>query len=427
MSLGIALTMATSLAFGIAPAMLLTRAHASRALREAGRDGSLRSSRSHRVVVAAQVALTSVLLVTASLLGETVLRLSAASVGFDARRVILATVRYPTAPAVPAGARPARTVAVLERLTAVPGVTDVAAVSTAPFSGGSGSSSLKIEGRVSERDAVAFRQVVTGGYFSTLAIPVLKGRRFTSSDAPGSHVSVVSAGFERRYMDGDAVGKRFTLNGIVHDVVGVVGDTKHREYTDTEGATFYVLHRQLPNWAVTTFLVRVSLDPDLLVPTIRSALERHDSSMAVATVDSMERLLTRTIAEERYRALLSLIFAGAALLLSAVGIYGVAVRSVTARVREFGVRSALGASPTTQLRLVLAECFRLVAAGLTLGLLAAFGATRFVESLLFGVTSTASHTFVIVSVVLGIVALVGSAVPAYRASRIDPVVALREG
>ena len=422
----VALMMAVTVVFGVSPVLANRALSPARAIREGAWGSGQRWSRSQRAVVTLQIGLATLLLITAGLLGETLLRLQSVPVGFQAGNLAMASVRYPAAPVVPAPQRPARTDAILTALSAVPGVTHVAAVSTAPFSGGSGSSSITIEGQTGDRDPTAFRQVVTDGYFETMRIPIMKGRAFMSSDAPGAYAAVVTAEFERRLLGGHGVGKRFTLNGNVHEVVGVAGDTKHRRYREDPGPMFYILHRQVPNWPIATFVVRTAGEPEAIVGTLRETLQHHDPRMALTAVESLSASMSRSVAEEQYRATLTVAFAFAAVLLAGIGLYGLIARSVSLRVREFGVRAALGATPGAMLRLVLGEGLQLTALGLALGLGAALITGRFIETLLFEVRTTAPHTLILAVVGLGSVALFAAAVPAYRACRIDPALALRD-
>ena len=223
------LTTATTLLFGLVPSMALLSGTPSAALVEGGRDPGVRRQRVHGTMVATQIALSTVLLVTASLLGESVVRLSRVDVGFDPANLLVATIRS-TAP-VPASddQRATRTSEMIAKLSSLPGVVSVAATASAPFSGGYGTNTIKIEGQSLERDPEAVRQIVTADYFTLMRVPILKGRSFEASDGRGAHVAVVSAAFERQLMDGDALGKRFTFNKEWHTVVGVVPDAKQRE------------------------------------------------------------------------------------------------------------------------------------------------------------------------------------------------------
>jgi len=223
-------------------------------------------------------------------------------------------------------------------------------------------------------------------------------------------------------MDGDALGKRFAWNEKWHTVVGLVPDAKQREYTDAAAPMFYVITRSGSN-----FLIRTSVPPESLMPAVRGAIVSKDPGAVVSRLTTMNALLATSIAEERYRALLSSVFGCSALLLSAIGIYGILARNVTDRLREFGVRSALGATPRNIRMLVLGQSARLVGLGLLLGVPAALVASRAITAMLYGVSPAAPHAFAMVTAVLAACAAVGAFAPVHRAGRVDPAIALRRG
>jgi putative ABC transport system permease protein len=298
----------------------------------------------------------------------------------------------------------------------------VAATALPPFSGAYGTNVIKIEGRSRERDPEAVRQIVTDDYFELMRIPILKGQSLGSSAGSGAPVAIVSTTFERQLMDGDALGKRFAWNKEWHTVVGVVPDAKQRKYTDPAAPMFYVRGRSTGN-----FLIRTAVVPESLMPAVRAAIVAQDQGAVVSRLTTMNALLETSIAEERYRALLSSLFGVSALLLSAIGIYGIVARSVTDRTREFGLRSALGATPRNIRLLVLGQSARLVGLGLVLGIPAAVGTSWAIRAMLYGVSPTAPHTFVAVAAVLAGAAALGTLVPVHRAGRVDPAIALRQG
>jgi putative ABC transport system permease protein len=415
------LTIATSLLFGLGPSITLLRGSPSGALVEGGRDSAMRPQRAHGAIVAIQIALATVLLVTASLLGETVIRLSRVDTGFDPANLLVATVRS-TTPLGSANLRAARTSETIAKLSSLPGVVSVAATAMPPFSGAYGTNAIKIEGKSHERDPEAVRQLITDDYFELMRIPLLKGQSLGSSEISGAPIAVVSSTFERQLMDGDALGKRFEWNKEWHTIVGVVPDAKQRAYTDPVAPMFYVLNRGFG-----TFLIRTAVAPESLMSAVREAIVSQDRGAVVSRLTTMNALLATSIAEERYRALLSSVFGFSALLLSAIGIYGIAARSVTDRLREFGVRSALGATPRNIRILVLGQSARLVGLGLLLGIPTALVTSRAIGAMLYGVSPAAPHTFVMVTAVLAAAASMGTFVPVHRAGRVDPAVALRQG
>jgi ABC-type antimicrobial peptide transport system permease subunit len=227
-------------------------------------------------------------------------------------------------------------------------------------------------------------------------------------------------------MDGEALGKRFTLNGDVHEIIGVVPIVKHREYDDVAAPAFYVINRQLPQWATPHYVIRTRSDAAAAIPMIRQAIESAEPRSAITLIDTMEAMMARSVAEERFRTQLSATFGATALLLAALGIYGLIARDVADRRREIGVRMALGADGRRVTTMVLRQAVTLVAVGLAIGVPAAFAGSRLVESLLFGVTAASPHAFAIVGAVLATAAICASLIPARRAARVDPVTAMRD-
>jgi predicted permease len=419
------LGVAAALLFGAAPAAALASVDPARSLREGGRDAGLRRRHAYQLIVACEVALAMVLLAAAGLMGQTLLRLTAQPVGFDPGNLVVASIRLPRDPAATPARRAARTDAIVGGLSALPGVIDAAATSSAPFSGGSGGNSIQIEGKTFERDPSANRHIVTERYFATLRIPIVKGRGFEPGDRPGEHVAVVTPEFERAFMDGEAIGRRFTLNGDVHRVVGVAAATKHREYSDETAPGFYALNRQLPSWATQTFVVRTATPAEGAIRTVRDALETIEPTSSLVTIDTMAAMMRRSVAEERFRAQLSLAFGASAMVLAGLGLYALVARGVADRRREIGVRMALGARPGDVLRMVFGQGLRLVGAGLAVGIPAALAASRLAGSLLYGVRPTEPYTFAAVALLLVSTAAAATLLPARRAARIDPVSALR--
>lgn len=413
----------TAVLFGCAPALSFARIDPARWLHGGARGASPARRGAHGVLVAAEVALAVVLIAAASLLGETLIRMTSEPVGFRPDHLVVASLRLPRA-ALQAGVQVRRTDDLVARLAALPGVEAAAATSTAPFSGSFGSNGITIDGKPG-LNADAGRHIVTQDYFRTLGIPIVKGRGFESTDAPGDFVAVVTEEFERRYMDGEALQKRFTLNRNVHRVVGVVPATKHRRYTDEARPAFYALNRQLSTWATTHYVVRTALDADAMIASMRKTIEAAEPQSSIVTLEPMSAMMRRSVADERYRASLSLLFGATALLLSAMGLYGLVTRLVGERQRELGVRVALGAQRAAVLRLVLRQALGPVGAGLLVGVPAAFWVSRTAASLLYGVQASSPHTFLIAAALLAGAALAAAAVPARRAARTDPMIALR--
>ena len=422
----IAIGLATAVIFGTTPALTFARINPARWTQSGTRGASRVRYRAHNALVAGEVMFAVVLVAAASLFGETLLRMAAEHVGFRPQNLIVASLRLPRETAITNQMRVARTDDLVARLAALPGVEGATATSTAPFSGSYGSNGISIDGKTFDVQPSASRHIVTQDYFRTLGIPIVKGRGFVASDAPGDFVAVVTEEFERRYLDGDAIGKRFTLNKNVHEVVGVVPGTKHRRHIDEVGPAFYALNRQLPTWTTQTFIIRTATPPESMLNAMRKTIESSAPTATIATLETMTAMMRRSLADERYRATLSVAFGVLALILAAVGLYGLLTRSVTDRYREIGIRLALGAQRGRVLGLVLKHASILVCGGLLVGIPAALGASRLIGSLLWGVSPASPHTFVGAAATLTLVALAAAYLPARRATRTDPVVALRD-
>ena len=451
---------ATQLLFGIAPALSLARTPAAATLAEGGRDGASGRHLGQRAIVAAQIALALVLLVGASLLGETMFRLISQPLGFNPGKLAMASTTYTgpmfgdhgatimrAAQGAQRGAQgvqnfrevfrnltlsvsTARTEAVLQRLSALPGVTGVAGISSAPFATPLRSADVRREGEWAGDPHQVSQVAVTERYFQTMGIPIVSGRGFDPSDRPGMYAAVVSREFERRLFTEGAIGRRFahiwspTGDQTAYEIVGVVANTKHREFVDDDRAMFYTLDRQ--SGVVSHFLLRTTGDADAILPAARAAIAAAVPQMIVTSTTTMEAALAKSIAEERFRAMLSACFGGAALVLAAVGLYGLATRRAADRRREFGVRVALGAAPANVRALVLRDAMIIVGLGLAVGLPVAYAVSQITGTMLFGVTPTSPHIFLGASAMLAAAATLASFGPARRASRLDPIVVLRE-
>jgi putative ABC transport system permease protein len=397
-------------------------------------------SRSQRFIVSCQVALAVVLLAGAALLGETVFRLTSQPVGFDEQGLLVVGVVPRQRPVITDMLRRSEAQSeLLARIRALPGVESAASTASPPFGTSYGSNSIEVSGRPGEFFS-AQRQIVSEGFFMTMGMRMLRGREFERQDAsrkivepalPGQEssdslgVAIVSQELERRYFGGNATGQRIRFNRLWLDVIGVAPDAKSREYTDEATPAFYVYSTQMPYIAVGQFVVRASGDPTALVAALRDVVTSGDSQLAVTYVDTMRTMMARTVVNERYRAILSSAFGGAALLLAAIGLFGLLTRAVNERRREIGVRIAVGAKPGDVVRLVMREGGVLVAGGLVAGVPAALVAARLIRAQLYGVGPADPHVFVLVSGVLSVVAGGAMALPAIRASRTDPISTLR--
>jgi putative ABC transport system permease protein len=382
--------------------------------------------------VVAEIALSLVLLVGAGLLLRSVLALQDADPGFRAERLLTMEFRLPTT----LYPRPAQMAAffraILDRMRAVPGVESVALVRAVPFSGNGGSGAYEVEGVAPPppgREPRTQTNIVSPGYFRTMGIPVLQGRDIEDRDtADTAPVAVVSAMFARTVWPGqDPLGKRFRLKEASRwlTVVGIAGDIKHGSFTDAPMPQAYTAHDQDPR-IFACVVARTTGDPMAAAAPIRQAIWSVDPQQPVWRVRSMEALLAAARGPARAMSVLIAIFAAVALMLAAVGIYGVMAYLVAQRTREIGIRMALGASARAVMRMVVGRGLALTLAATVLGMAGAAALSRTLATLLFGVAPLDPLTFAAAATVLGGVALLASWLPARRAARVDPVVALAE-
>ena len=443
----------TLLVFGVAPALTAGRVSIARFLISTSHDGVGNRVTAQRFIVAAQVALALVLLTGATLFGETILNLRAQPLGFRPEGVAFISTTftgslYGDPAAVQAAWKVAgpnanpgqvlgplqrtttivRTNSVLEKLRGLAGVTSAAATSSLPFVANPSREQVVLEDVPNPQKLDAGRQAITDGYFDAMGIRMLKGHDFNSADAAGEPTAIVSAEFERRFFPEGALNRRFRLanyaSGQPYQIVGVVSDVKRQEMTDDDRPLFYSSFRQ--GWTPNHFVIRASGDPSLVLSAARQAVNQVSSQLVVRSTSALVERVDRSIAEERFRASLSVIFASAALTLATVGLYGLSARRVIDRRREFAVRVALGANATDVRRLVLKDAMLIVGIGFVVGLPASFAVAQISNALLFGVSATSPHIFVLTAVMLGVVVMTATIFPSRRAGRIDPVAALKE-
>jgi putative ABC transport system permease protein len=429
----LATSVLTGLAFGLFPALRASAQDLNTALKEGGQDRSGERGRGFRsTLVVLEAALALVLLIGAGLLARSFVRLQEVSLGFEPRGVTALQISLPKS-RYPEAAQARDFVGrLIERVATLPGVTAAGAASTVPMFGGNTMTAFTVEGRPSqpgEYEAADFR-VVTPGYLDTLGVPLLRGRGLTPADDEGAPpVLVINETFARRYWPGeDALGKRIAIRGVEgepHTVVGVVGDVRELEAETEPRPTMYQPLMQFPAMRSMTVVARAEGEPEGLAAALREQVWAIDRDQPIASIASMEEIVGRSIAEPRFNALLLGLLAGVALLLALVGIAGVVAYGVARRTREIGVRMALGAHPDDVLRLVLVQGLRPVLAGVAIGLPAAYASSRVLSGLLFGVSPTDPWTYAGVAALLVAAAAVACWVPARRAARVDPVVALR--
>ena len=318
----------------------------------------------------------------------------------------------------------------LERLSSLPGVLSAGATTGLPMAGGFGSRYFKIEGRPPQPAGQGFNanvNLATPAYFRTMNIPFIEGRDFDERDVlKAPETVIINQDMARRYWpDEDPIGKRLAVgDGPWRTVVGVIGDVKQAGLDiETRPEMFWPYYQLTVGFA--TFVVRTSGDPDAMTSAVRGAMQEIDSGLPLYDIKPVHDVISESVAPRRLNMVLLGVFAGLALALAAVGLYGVISYSVSQRTREIGIRMALGASHKSVLRLVVGQGMMLSLIGVAIGLIASFFLTKFMATLLFGVSATDPLTFLAISVALIGVSIVASFIPARRAMKVDPMAALR--
>jgi putative ABC transport system permease protein len=425
----------TGLLFGLAPVTQSLKSSIGSSLKDGGR-GSVGAARGRRLrgsLIVAEIAVSLVVLIGAGLLLRSFERLMSRDAGFKSEKLL--TFNLPLPLSVDNDRRTLLLTQTMDRLAELPGVEVVGACTGLPPETPQRVTRYDVEGIPSteENDTRwAWFMATTPGYFRALGTQLIAGRDFDPRDSKTSApVSIISAGLARRlFSDDDPIGKRIKLinpeqQPVWRTIVGVVGDIRYTGLSDTgEAFAIYTPFGQTPFlWAYG--MVRSIGDPMEIAGSVKKAVSSTDPTMMAARVRPMDEVVSRSVARPRFNALLLTGFATLALILSAIGIYGVIAYSVSQRTHELGVRLALGARQSDIIRLVVRQGFALSLAGVAIGVGAAIGLTRVMENLLYGVTPTDPLTFALISVLLTIIALMASFIPARRAAKVDPMVALR--
>jgi putative ABC transport system permease protein len=420
----LAVSILTGLVFGLAPGWQAAKTDVSESLKEGGRSGGAGNQRARQGLVIVEIALALALLVGAGLLINSFARLLRVAPGYDPQGLMVMSLGFP------AENKYAFAQQVMERVAATPGISSVALMSY-PTLGGlifqfNRESDPLLDGDVS----VAY-SAISPAYFRTLKTPLLTGREFDDRDLPNARpVAIINETMARQYFAGEnPIGRKIVINylgqRVTREIVGVAGDVKQEEPSKPTKPEILVPFAQQP-WFSGSLLVR-SAHPDPL--TVKNAAQQAIWSVRPETPESKAEPLTTTlaghVAEPRLYALLLGVFATIALTLAAVGIYSVTAYSVAQRTKEIGVRMALGAQTGAVLKLVVAQGMKLVASGVALGLAASFGLTRLMSNMLFGVSAVDPPTFVVITLFLTFIALLACLIPARRATKVDPMVALR--
>jgi putative ABC transport system permease protein len=425
----------TGIVFGVAPALQGSRLDLTTSLKESGRGATGSRHRLRSALIVAEIAIALVLLTGGGLLLKSFIRLQQVNPGFDARDVILAEVALPTGKYKDEAQWRSFYEQALDRIAALPAIESAGATSSIPLRGHDNRQLFYIEGRPSggpqDYTGASYR-VITPGYFRALSIPVLQGRDFTSQDRDHTQgVVIINAAYQRRFFPGeDPLGKRLKMgrgpdSGSPYlTVIGVVADIKHTGLNKEAAPEMYLSYLQSPEFLM-TLAVKSFEQKEAVLAAIRGELAAIDPDQPLSKVALFEQLLSDSVASQRFNTLLLGLFAALALALATVGIYGVMSYSAAQRTQEIGIRIALGAQSKDILKLIVGQGLALMVAGVVVGLAASFALTRLLESFLFGISATDAVTFAAVSLLLSAVTLLACYIPARRATKVDPMVALR--
>ena len=431
----LALSVVTGIVFGLAPALTASKPDLVQALRNSRSVGlmsfGLRSFRGWLVV--AELALAMVLLVAAGLLVRSFNKLTAIDLGFDRENVLTAQISLPRSKYKERAQSLAFQQELLQKVKALPGVQAAGAINHTPLNGFGMIVYMAIEGQPppDKKDPAIGVGVVSPEYFQTLKIPLLNGQHLDERDGPAQQkVAVVNQAFAQRFFPkGDVLGKRVSFaceesEGMCRTIVGVVGNIRQESLTDDVAAELYLPSAQMPMNSVTLF-VRTASDPLSFDAAVRSQVLAVDKNQPIYDVKTLAQRVSDATAVSRSLTLLFSAFALLALVLGSVGIYGIVSYAVTQRTQEIGIRMALGARAADILQLIVKHGLVLVLTGVVIGVAGALAFTRFLATLLFGITPTDTLTFVVVSAIFFLIAMFASLIPARRATKVDPLIALR--
>jgi len=434
-TLGVSLL--TGLIFGLAPATHSSKNELVESLKDGGRGTSegARRNRTRNVLVVIELAVAVLLLVVAGLLIQSLWRLRNVDNGLQTKNILTFNLAVPETK-YDSARQGQFFIDLKSRLEAMPGAQSASAIYPLPLSGERFSISFEIEGRpMAKKDHPSADFFTTGvGYFRTMGIPIIKGRDFDDRDKHGATpVIIITETLARQFFPNeDPIGKRIrpgistydNERSVMREIVGVVGDVRNRSLDTEPKPAYYVPQTQVP-FSQMVAVVKTSGEPRSFIPAVTKQVASMDADVPLFGVKSMEEYLSASVAAPRFNTTLLSIFAGVALVLTIVGLYGVMSYSVVQRTNEIGIRLALGAQSRDVLLMIVKQGSKLIVVGLVIGLAGAFAATRVIESLLFGVKTKDPFTFVAAAVLLVIVALLACYVPAWRATKVDPLEALR--
>ncbi|MBL8190478.1 MAG: ABC transporter permease [Acidobacteria bacterium] len=431
----------TGIVFGALPAWQLTKTNLSQAMRESTRSasGSAKLTVIRNGLVVLEIAASLVLLVTAGLLLKSFWKLLEINPGFRAENVIKADISLPRAKYKDEWQQAEFFRRTLEGIRAMPGVETASLTTILPFNNGRRATSFNIDGRPVAPNTDppdADNHEISSEYFKTLGIPIRAGRDFTDTDVRTSAgVVIINEQLAKLHWPNEnPLGKRLTVGSpeevelygkpVSREIVGIIGNVKLLNLTDEFNPELYIPAAQMPNsWM--TLVVRGKAEPESLINSIRQVVRNIDPDQPIRRPLALETMVARSVAPQRFIAMLLVVFAGLAIALAVVGIYGVMTYVVTQRTQEIGIRLALGAQRSDVIRMVIAQGMRLAGIGIGIGLIAAFGVSRLLTKLLFEVSPNDAMAYAGVSGLLAAVVLLACLIPARRASKVDPMIALR--
>jgi putative ABC transport system permease protein len=428
----ILVSLLTGLLFGLTPAIQSSKSDLQDALKDGGKGQSTgsRHNRTRGILVAAEVALALVLSISAALLIQSFHRLQQVDTGFNSENLLTMRISLPQSKYGQQGQTSAFFDDLLRRVASLPGVISAGTTTHLPFGAGGGDTYFTIEGRPfadPNQKVTAVNPQVSYDYMSAIGMQLLRGRHFTEADTQGPpRTVIINQTLADRFFEGDdPLGKRLIIdmgNPVPCEIVGVVRDVKQYSLDQPLRAEMYIPSIEVGS---ANLILRTTHDPSSLTAAVQNEVRAIDKNQPISNISTMDQLISNSVAEPRFRTLLLMIFACVALLLASIGIYGVMSYTVTQRTHEIGIRMALGAGRGDVLKLMVGQAVTLTLAGVAAGILAALVLTRLMESLLFGVTANDPTTFIVVSVLLTAIGFLASYIPARRATKVDPMTALR--
>ena len=428
------ITLLTGLIFGIVPALQTSRVDLNDTLKEGARGSSAGGGYARSLLVVAEIAMSLVLLVGAGLMIQSFLRLRSINIGVNTPNVLTATLITPRSQYKDDAQRAALIRQIVERVRSLPGVESASATATLPLNGNNWGRGFTVEGYSVAgpgQTPIVQHTVVTPGYFRTMGITLLAGRDFNDSDTKDSQdVTIIDERLARQYWPNESpLGKRVRFgptedNEPWHTIVGVVNAVRHQRMQEETDPSVYMPHQKIPTGGL-SLVARTSSNPHEFVRAVRREVAQIDPNLAISDFATMEEVVAKSIWQPRLYAMLFAVFAGGALLLALIGIYGVMAFLVQTRTHEIGIRMALGASARDVFKLIVGRGMKLTAVGVVIGVGGALALTRLMHSLLFNTSATDPLVFVLISAILSVAAFFACYLPARRAAKVDPLVALR--